>query len=187
MSRDFPDWISPARAAEGKRVFGGSIPLTRMKRLAPLLVSAEGEAAFTATFKRDIENRVIIDLEVEAALPLICQASLEVYDEQVQRRSELAVVDDDDHFAEREHDIPDYYDVVKSEHGRVAIAALVEEELLLGLPQIPRKPGLAEVAFSTGKEPDEAQAEESVGKTESEGKLGPFAALQDMLERKKQD
>jgi len=181
MSRDFPDWISPARAAEGKRVFGGTIPLARMKRLAPLLVSAQGEASFTAKFGRDIENRVIIDLQVEAALPLICQASLEVYDEQVQRHSELAVVDQDDHFAEREQDIPDYYDVVKSEQGRVAIAALVEEELLLSLPQIPRKPGLANVAYSTGKEPVEAPVEES------EGKQSPFAALQDMLERKKQD
>lgn len=181
MARDFPDWISPARAAEGKRVFGGTIPLARMKRLAPLLVSAEGDASFTATFKRDIENRVIIDLQVEAALPLICQASLEVYDEQMQRHSELAVVDEDDHFAEREQDIPDYYDVVKSEHGRVAIAALVEEELLLGLPQIPRKPGLADVEFSTGEEPDEPEAEEP------EGQENPFAALQDMLERNKQD
>lgn len=184
MSRDYPDWISPVRAAEGKRIFSGTIPLSRMKRLAPLLVSAEGEAAFTAAFKRDIENRVVIDLQVEAALPLVCQASLDVYDEQVQRHSELAVVDDDDNFAMRESDIPDYYDVVKSEHGRVAIAALVEEELLLGLPLVPRKPGLAHVAFSTdstGAEnaPDEAK--------EPEGNKSPFAALQDMLERNKQD
>ncbi len=177
MSRDFPDWISPVRAAEGKRIFSGTIPLQRMKRLAPLLVSAEGDAAFTATFKRDIENRVVIVLQVEAGLPLICQASLEVYVEQVQRRSELAVIDEDG----RIDDVPDYYDVVTPEHGRVAIAALVEEELLLSLPQIPRKPGLAEIEFSTGGSPIEKAAKQT------EGKTNPFAALQDMLERKKQD
>lgn len=177
MSRDFPDWISPVRAAEGKRIFSGTIPLRRMKRLAPLLVSAEGDAAFTATFKRDIENRVVIDLQVEADLPLLCQASLEVYDEQVQRRSELAVIDEDG----REDDVPDYYDAVRSEHGRVAIAALVEEELLLSLPQIPRKPGLADIKFSTGESPVERSARQT------ERKTNPFAALQDMLDRKKQD
>lgn len=177
MSRDFPDWISPVRAAEGKRIFSGTIPLKRMKRLVPLLVSAEGDASFTATFKRDIENRVVIVLQVEAHLPLICQASLEVYDEQVQRRSELAVIDEDG----RVDDIPDYYDVVSSEHGRVAIAALVEEELLLSLPPIPRKPGLAEIEFSTGESPVEEAAKQT------EGKTNPFAALQEMLERKKQD
>ena len=177
MSRDFPDWISPVRAAEGKRIFSGTIPLQRMKRLAPLLVSADNEAAFTAAFKRDVENRVIIDLQVEADLPLICQASLDVYDEKVQRHSELAVIDED----EREDDVPDYYDVVRSEHGRVAIATLVEDELLLSLPQIPRKPGLANVEFSTGVLPAETKARQT------EGKTNPFAALQDMLERKKQD
>jgi uncharacterized protein len=177
MSRDFPDWISPDRAAEGKRIFSGTIPLKRMKRLSPLLVSADGDATFSATFKRDIEKRVVIDLRVEADLPLICQASLEVYDEKVQRHSELAVIDED----EREDQVPDYYDAVRSEHGRVALAALVEEELLLSLPQIPRKPGLAGVEFSTGELPAEKAAKQT------EGKSNPFAALQDMLERKKQD
>ncbi len=184
MSRDYPDWISPVRAAEGKRIFSGTIPLSRMKRLSPLLVSAEGEAAFTAAFKRDIENRVVIDLQVDAALPLVCQASLDVYNEQVQRHSELVVVDEDDDFALRESDVPGYYDVVKSEHGRVAIAALVEEELLLGLPIVPRKPGLAHVAFSTDTTAAKKVQNEA---EESEGNTSPFAALQDMLERKKQD
>ena len=43
MSREYPDWISPARAAEGKRTFSGTIPLSRMKRLESLLVNVQGE------------------------------------------------------------------------------------------------------------------------------------------------
>jgi len=58
----------------------------RMKRLAALLVDAQGDASFIAAFRTDLDKRVIIDLQVEAALPLVCQASLEVYDEQVKRR-----------------------------------------------------------------------------------------------------
>ncbi len=146
MSREYPDWISPNRAAEGKRVFSGTIPLTRMKRLAALLVDAQGEASFTAAFRTDLEQRIIIDLQVEAALPLVCQASLEVYDEQVNRSSELAVIDDDS----EQFELPENYEPVVTENGRLAIASLVEDELLLGLPQIPRKPGLQEVEYSTG-------------------------------------
>ena len=48
MSRDFPDFIDPWKAAEGQRVFFGTVPLKRMQRLSPLLVSAEGEADFEA-------------------------------------------------------------------------------------------------------------------------------------------
>ncbi len=176
MSREYPDWISPGRAAEGKRTFSGTIPLTRMKRLAALLVDAQGEASFVAAFKADLDKRVIIELQVDAALPLVCQASLEVYDEQVKRRSTLAVTDHDSEQAE----LPDEYDPVQTENGRLAIASLVEDELLLGLPQIPRKPDMRRVEYSTGEQTLKI-------KDPQQGtKKNPFAALQGMLKRDKQ-
>ena len=175
MSREYPDWISPNRAAEGKRIFGGTIPIARMKRLAALLVDAKGEASFSAAFRTDLEQRIIIDLQVEAALPLICQASLEVYDEQVKRSSELAVIEDDSEQSE----LPENYEPVVTENGRLAIASLVEDELLLALPQIPRKPGLQEIAYSTG-------GQKVISETLPEGsRKNPFSALQDMLKRDK--
>jgi len=176
MSREYPDWISPARAAEGKRVFGGTVPLARMKRLAPLLADAQGEAEFIAAFKTDLEKRVIVELQVTAALPLVCQASLDQYDEQVKRNTVLAVIE---HQAEQE-DLPDSYDPVQSENGRLAIAGLVEDELLLGLPQVPRKPGLEPVEYSTGGETQERDSPAG-------GRENPFAALQDMLKQDEQE
>jgi len=173
MSREFPDWISPGRAAEGKRIFSGTIALSRMKRLAKLLVEANGEASFVAAFKSDMDKRVIIDLQVEAELPLICQASLEVYNEKVNRRSELAVIDHE----HQQEEVPDSYEPVLAENGRLAIASVVEEELLLGLPQIPRKPGLEKIEFSTG-----GQLRKSV-EPQKAAKKNPFAALQGMLKR----
>jgi len=175
MSREYPDWVSPGRAAEGKREFSGTIALAKMKRLAALLVDASGDAFFVAAFRSDMDKHVIIDLQVEAALPLVCQASLEGYDEQVRRRSELVVIDDENEQA----DLQDSYEPVLTENGRLAIASLVEDELLLGLPQIPRKPGLKKVEYSTGG---------SVQKSadpQRENMKKPFAALQDMLQRDK--
>ena len=173
MSREYPDWISPVRAAEGKRIFSGTIPLSRMKRLAALLVDVSGEAKFSAAFKTDLDHRVIIDLQVEAALPLICQASLEVYAEQVKRSSELAVVENDS----EQFDLPDNYEPVQTENGRLAIASIVEDELLLGLPTIPRKPGLQLIEYTTG-------GQAFIKETTPEGaRENPFSALQDMLKR----
>ena len=177
MSREYPDWISPGRAAEGKRIFSGTVPFSRMKRLAALLVDKNGEASFTASFRTDLEQRIIIDLQVQAALPLVCQASLDVYDEIINRRSELAVIDDD---LEQEN-LPENYEPVQTENGRLAIAGLVEDELLLGLPQIPRKPGLEKVEFSTAGEI--ARAED----TDSGEKKNPFAVLEDLLNQDKQN
>jgi uncharacterized protein len=177
MSREYPDWISPGRAAEGKRIFSGTIPLARMKRLVPLLVTAQGEASFVAAFRKDLDKRVVIDLQVEAALPLVCQASLDVYDEQVNRSSELAVIEDVGELDE----LPENYDPVQTENGRLAIAGLVEDELLLGLPQIPRKPGLEKVEYSTGGKPVEE------GKSRARARKNPFAVLQEMLKPDKQN
>ena len=174
MSREYPDWISPSRAAEGKRVFSGTVSLARMKRLAPLLADTQGEAAFVAAFKTDLEKRVIVELHVTAALPLVCQASLDVYDEQVERNTALAVIE---HQGEQEA-LPDSYDPVQTENGRLASASLVEDELLLGLPQIPRKPDLESVEYSTAPAGPESGAA-------AEGRTKPFAALQDMLKQDK--
>ena len=176
MSREYPDWISPNRAAEGKRIFSGSIPFSRMKRLAAMLVDAQGQASFTAAFRTDLDNRVIIDLQVEAAQPLVCQASLEVYDEQVNRSSELAVIEDENEGS----DLPENYEPVLTENGRLAFASLVEDELLLSLPQIPRKPGLQAVEFSTG-----GQAMKTEELPEG-SKKNPFSALQDMMKQDKE-
>jgi uncharacterized protein len=175
MSREYPDWISPARSAEGKRLFSGTVPFSRMKRLASLLVNAEGEASFSAGFRKDLENRVVIDLKVEAALPLVCQVSLEVYDELVNRQSELAVIDEEN----EQDELPDHYEPVQTENGRLAIASLVEDELLLALPQIPRKPGLQKVEYSTGGQPLKTES------PQAGVKKNPFAALQDMLKQDK--
>ena len=166
MSREYPDWISPGRAAEGKRVFSGTIPFSRMKRLSRELVDAKGEASFTASFSIDLENNVIIDLRVQAALPLVCQASLEVYDEMVNRRSKLAVIDNES----QQDDLPDIYEPVMTENGRLAIASLGEDELLLALPQVPRKPGL--------KPPDPQEKGQSSG---SQKTYKPFAGLEELL------
>jgi len=173
MSREYPDWVSPKRAAEGKRVFSGTVPLSRMRRLEPLLAAAGGEASFVARFSRDSDQRVIIDLEVEASLPLVCQASLDVYEQPVKRHSLLAVIAQDD----EQHALPGNYEAVRTEHGRLAIAAMVEDELLLGLPSFPRKPGLRQIVYtSDGGAPaaDELPAEPG---------NNPFSALQDLLKR----
>jgi len=136
MSREYPDWFDPRKAAEGRRTFGGSMRLDRMARLGPLLADVSGEARFVARIASDSQGRVTIEMEVEASLPLICQCSLEPYLELVKRRSLLGVIED---MAE-EALMPGNYEPVMLQHGRLSMLELVEDELLLGLPQVPRNP-----------------------------------------------
>lgn len=136
MSREYPDWLDPWKAAEGRRTFAGSMPLKRMERLVPLLAGNEGEVRFTATFDFDQQSRVTIHVTVDAELPLVCQTSLETYLEPVRRASLLGVMEN---LAE-ETMMPENYEPVLAVNGRLALQDIVEDELLLGMPQVPRKP-----------------------------------------------
>jgi uncharacterized protein len=140
---EYPDWLDPRKAAEGRRRFTGSMPLERMQRLLPLLASGVGEVRFSADFEYDQQARVTIQIKVEAELSLLCQLSLEPYTESIQRSSTLGVIGD---IAE-EALLPENYEPVLAQHGRLALLDLVEDELLLGLPQVPRNPQLDAAQF----------------------------------------
>ncbi len=165
MSREFPDRVNPWTAAEGKREFHGTIALSGMTRLEPLMASEGEPAAFSARFSMDYERRPIIELQVKAWLPMVCQVSLETYAQEVRRNSLLAVIETQ---AEQAL-LPDHYEAVMVTDRRLAIRDLVEDELLLGMPQFPRRPGLEPVAWSTVREDEKV----------SPGHPGanPFAAL----------
>ena len=187
MSREFPDLLNPWKAADGRRTFEGTMPLARMQRLLPLLArpaEAAGEpgpgwvdARFRADFAHDAQGYVTIELWVEADLPLVCQRSLRPYLEPVRRHSLLAVVES---LAEQER-LPDHYDPVLVEHGRLALVELVEDELLLGVPQVPRNPAVKEVDLST----DGGHSARPARQTEPVQR--PFEGLAGLLRKRDRD
>lgn len=173
MSRDFPDFVDPWKAAEGQRVFRATMPLQRMQRLLPLLVSAEGEASFEVCFYFDRQRNAIIKVAVQADLILLCQRSLAPYTETVQRTSLLAVIRD---IAEQDR-APSHYEPLVHETGKLALLELVEEELLLALPRIPKNPAVKVIELSTDDDvrPRSDEKEERLQR--------PFAGLAGMLEK----
>jgi uncharacterized protein len=187
MSREFPDFVDPWKAADGRRTFHGTMPMKRMLRLEPLLapgddgqneaVLARDDAGFTARFSYDRQGLVTIRLDVEAELPLICQRSLEPYREKVKRRSWLAVIED---VAEQEL-IPDTYDPVMVENRRLALLDIVEEELLLAVPQVPRSPESEEINISTDRKAGPSPGAEKVKSHK------PFAGLAGLMKENVED
>jgi uncharacterized protein len=136
VSREFPDWINPWAAAQARREFRGTLPLERMRRLVPLLADSSGEARFECRLLLDSEGRPVIHLQVTAEVSLRCQASLEIYRQPVERYSELGVIGEDS----EESLLPGHLEPVLAFAGRLALIDLVEDELILAMPQVPRKP-----------------------------------------------
>lgn len=185
MSREFPDLLDPWKAAEGQRSFEGTMPLARMQRLAPLLApraADEGhplewpDARFRARFAHDQEGTVTVELWVEAELPLICQRSLRPYLETVERHSLLAVIEDPN----EQDTLPEHYEPILVEQGRLALLDIVEDELLLAVPQVPRDPAVPEVEWST------VEGQGAAGPEETRTRR-PFENLAELLGKPRRD
>lgn len=180
MSREFPDIVDPWKAADGRRSFRGTVPLKWMPRLVDML-AVEGEpenapvvwndAMFSTSFAFDRQGLVTIAINVKAELPLMCQRSLEPYLEHVDRHSELVVIED---VAEQEA-LPEQYEPVLVEERRLALVELVEEELILAIPQVPCSPDAGELDL-----PDDVSLETSDGK-EREQTHRPFEGLSGLI------
>lgn len=139
-----------------------------------MLAGHEGEVDFSATFSVDAEGRAVVDIEVQAVLTLQCQASLDTFELSVKRESVLAVVTD----IWEQEELPDYYEATCAEDGRLIFKSLVEDELLLAVPQVVRKPGLETVRFGSAGAQDRSPPENS---------HKPFATLQSMMKRSESD
>jgi uncharacterized protein len=159
-----------------------------MRRLLPLLVDSlapgmsradTDEAAFSAGFGHDEQGRVVIRVAVDAMLPLLCQRSLKPYGEPARRRSVLVVIED---LAE-ESLLTDSEEAVLVEDGRLDLLRLVEDELLLAVPQVPKDPAMEAIELSTGGVVVTPSLEEKQDRQAGQGRK-PFAGLADMLKDK---
>jgi uncharacterized protein len=187
MSREFPDFIDPWRLADGGKAIGGTIPLARLKRLQPLLDSQEGEAVFKLQFAYDEQRRATVKVEVSAPLTLICQRSLEPFIQNVHQHSLLQIIAD----AGEQANLSDQEEFVLVEEGRLAVADLVEDELILAVPQVPRNPEFDEVlkehdgtGDGTGDVEGEQQPTRHSAVENAEGRQRPFESLAELMKNR---
>jgi uncharacterized protein len=125
---------SPAALADRRARVEARIALASLARLAPLLEDSAGEADCVLEFHRDVDDRIVVEGQVTAALWQQCQRCLEPVRIDVRSDFRLAVVDDDRQAAV----LPDGLEPVFREGRLLNLAAMVEDELLMGLPQIAR-------------------------------------------------
>jgi uncharacterized protein len=133
MSR-LPDSLDPWRAAEQGRLLEGSVPLVDLPRVAGLLATPEGDARFRLEFFLDHRGRACVRGQVQAEVPLVCQRCLDPVTVPVDASVLLAVVSGVNEAAR----LPDAYEPLLAEDDRIAPLDLIEDEIILALPHVPR-------------------------------------------------
>ena len=128
-----PHQIDPFRLAEAGAQLSGHLPLRQFSRLRQALADDTGSIAVKLDFDVDELGVPTVVGRVSATLPLICQRCLETYTYPVDVQIALAWVK-----TEQEADkLPLRYEPYVVEETPLLLNDVIEDELLLALPQIP--------------------------------------------------
>jgi uncharacterized protein len=173
MDKLIPEHVDPYRYAEQKLGLDGVVKLVDMQRLNATRPSApEGELAnVNLQFGTDEQGLAYLKGHIKANLTLQCQRCLEPMIYEIMSDFALGIVKS---MAE-EKALPDQYEPAMVEEGQLALRDLIEDEIILNLPIIPRH------------EPDECKVKLPLADAGWEASKGenPFQVLQTLKGKEK--
>ena len=168
MSVTLPESVDAWRMVSARRSFAGTLPVASMPRLSGMLAGDAGEVAYELVFDRDELGMAYLDVRASAPLTVTCQRSLEPFVLPVSVDSRLGLIR-----SEREESglSPGSEPLLVEDDGKLVLADVVEDELLLALPLVPVDPDSALPEDVTQPADDEADGD----RTEN-----PFAVLREL-------
>lgn len=172
MSVTLPESVDAWRMVSARRSFQGVLPVAALRRLGEALAGSEGTAQYELDFGRDDLGTAYLDVRVQAPLTLICQRTLEPFVFPVTLDSRLGLIR-----TEREESAlpPGVEPLLVADDGKLSLADVIEDELLLALPLVPINPDSVLPEEVVAPEPEASSGE---GRSDN-----PFAILRELKKR----
>jgi uncharacterized protein len=126
--------VKASQAVLRHEAFAGSVPLAKLPRLAASLAESSGTLQVELQATRDGEGQDWLHGEIRGRLPLTCQRGLHAFDWDCDVALSLALVESE---AEEEKLLKDA-EPYRVEDDELPLRDLVEDEVLLALPMMPR-------------------------------------------------
>lgn len=167
-----PEMLDAWRLVAARRGVEGRLPLSSLTRLVDSLADSEGQVEFALDFDTDALKMPYVELRIEAALPLLCQRSLQRFLFPVRIVQRLGLLRDE----ADEAALPEGYEpLLMPDDGMLRTTELVEDELILAVPVIPVMPGT------------EAMERDWPAEAEDIERANPFSALSALKTQSKQN
>jgi uncharacterized protein len=161
-----PHEIDPIAFADKQRTLQGRIPLNKLKRLADLLLDNNGQVEIDLSFAKD-GRLAIVRGTLKTELVLQCRNCLEALNFPLALQVHLAVV----HSLEQVERLAGEYEPLMLEQEKIPLHELVEDELLLALPDFPRHDYECQ-SYQHSSEPVQAESEKMMQSSNN-----PFSVL----------
>jgi len=134
LAREIPDLIDPFRFARLQRVVDGVLPISKLNSLKGLPIIPEGFLEVTANFGIDAQGIFYIKGEIIFNLKLECQRCLQALPCVLSTTFAISPIKDE----KESEKLPSYYEAFLLEEDKISFKRLVEEELILNLPLVPK-------------------------------------------------
>tara|TARA_R110002050_G_scaffold1244_4_gene8616 strand:+ start:52302 stop:52826 length:525 start_codon:yes stop_codon:yes gene_type:complete len=167
MHQKLPKELDPFRLAQNGLRLEGTLPVSTMERLAGSLADTEGEVAVKMNFDVDETGLPYMYGKFSSQLSLICERCMAPMSVDVDVECHLAILKNE----RKIEDLAELYDPwIVENKDPILLASVVEDELILGLPLVPRHEHacLPKEAWYRGDDIDES---------EKEKKVSPFEVL----------
>jgi uncharacterized protein len=171
MKGGLPEHIDPLHLADTAVQLAGDLPVARLERLAGLLARHDGVVRVEARFGSDEQGRRVLHLKATTSLEMTCQRCMGTVTIPVVVDTTLELVPDEAGSARTS----ERYEPLLVERGRMSLAEIVEDELLLQVPMIPRHE-IGDRICTPAAEPTEKQETAKVRES-------PFAVLANLKEK----
>ena len=152
MPERLPEVLDPVAFADKRRRLGGSIPMSRLDRLEGLVLDSSGQVEVELVFSKS--GRIpVVEGTVKAQMVLECQCCLGPIDWPVTSHLNLGIVSSVDQAVA----LPEHLEALLVDPGaEVALADIVQDELLLAIPAVPQHPNcrLPQAADPTPERPN---------------------------------
>lgn len=116
----------------------GEIRVDKLQRLASLVHSGEGSVKATLRFSQRRDGWLGAELTYQASAQLVCQRCLEPFRHEWADRVDWVLAD----VAELPANVPEGYEPFELEEGRLRPADLIEDELIVSIPIVPKHAGI---------------------------------------------
>lgn len=165
-----PEHIDPFRFAEQGLSLDGAIKLAEMPRLGSLLGSPEGQVHVDLHFGRDEQGITSLVGRLETTLILECQRCMEPFNYGIISDFALGIVNTLD----EANALPERYEAALAKDGSLALRELIEDEIILNLPIIPKhEPEDCKVKLPLAGQGQEQEKEQGKGEN-------PFRVLESL-------
>lgn len=129
-----PEHIDPFRYADQSLGLSGTVKIADMQRLSASVNSLDDVVAVDLSFGVDEQDVTFLKGHLETKLTLQCQRCMEPFIYEIMSDFVLGIVNTLD----EANALPEQYEPALAKEGSLALRELIEDEIILNLPIIPR-------------------------------------------------